>query len=1025
MGVGAVIMHPKGNNEHPQLQWTAPYSGTLVISGKTYGIDGGDSTVWILHNQLVLGKVRGASFSYNIYVNTGDIVTFGADWGINLSYGMDGIGMDATLLFDQVVPQYIVSTLAGNGTSGYSNLALAVNSMMNQALGMRGTTAGNVYVADTGNSLLRLLNTTTGALTTIAGVVGSAGYSGDTGAATSAKLNGPSGVVQDAAGGLYVADSLNSRVRYISTANVITTYAGTATSGYSGDGGAATLAMIKTPYGLALANGILYFSEINSNRVRAVTVSSGIISTVAGNGTSGFAGDGGQATAAILGLPRGIAVGLGILYIADFDNNRVRNVNLATGIINTFAGSGAIRYYSGGYSGDGGLATSATLAALYDVAVDSVGNVLISDSSNCVVRFVSATSGIINTVAGTGNQCSYNGNGVVATTALFSYPSALSLDSTGSVFLYDRANERVRKLTTYIPPSVTSTPTGTVTPTSTFTPSLTTTSTKSRVPTPTPSSTCGHNVAAGIPFTPGNLVAVRIGGGSTSLTTSTTAFIAREAFLDEFPLEGGAVVQSIAFPTTSSGSQLQCTVGTGSVFEGVGTTSGNGGSFVMPCWQADVGAGFVSVTPHVVAVVSSSGTIDTSTSFIGASTFEVGATSPDGVSLYTSGQAGTTYVAFGNPGTSRAAKTGAVSLNAGSSRGIQWSTSPGMEGYWDLGASSNNIKWGAFVGSTGTSTSLTNLATTQEFSVVVQGGGAVWTGDAPANGIGSTTSNPLSLWACTSSACTKKQYAFPSFINGASTITNAKTGIRALAGYFPTTTGASYTLLMTTSPTAQNSGNFIVAYDTSLVGTSGFAILLRAACPFTMYSGLGFAPLLLPSFTSTSTGTVTPATTRSSSVTPSYTASSTGSSSPTPTSTPTSSSLPPPSPIFVFHFDGDYTDSTGNMAGLTAVNSQPFVDGVNGGLAAAFTSTSSSNTYLTSVTPLSQLPSGATPRTVMVWVKASSIPNPYASLCSWGSLGVYASTSILMFGNDLYGFGGWSYDDLQAASFSTDVWYRA
>jgi sugar lactone lactonase YvrE len=283
-----------------------------------------------------------------------------------------------------------ITTIAGVGTAGSSgDGGQATSAQLNRPRGVAVDAQGNVYVADEGGHQVRKVSG--GNITTVAGT-GVVGYSGDGGQATSAQLNGPVGIALDAQGNLYISDRDNHRIRKVS-GGIITTVAGTGVQGYSGDGGQATSAQINSVYGIALdAQGNLYLADYGGNRVRKVS-SSGTISTVAGTGVAGFSGDGGQATSAQVSGPIGVAVDpQGNLYIADLNNNRVRKVS-SDGIINTVAGTGTT-----GFSGDGGQATSAQISA-GDVTLDAAGNLYIADFSNSRIRQV--TGGIITTIAGT------------------------------------------------------------------------------------------------------------------------------------------------------------------------------------------------------------------------------------------------------------------------------------------------------------------------------------------------------------------------------------------------------------------------------------------------------------------------------------------------------------------------------------------------------------------------------------------------------------------------------------------------
>jgi hypothetical protein len=267
-------------------------------------------------------------------------------------------------------------------------------------------------------------------------VAGSAVPLGDGGPAAAARLTTPFGIAIDS-GSLYVADSGNNRVRRMDLATgTITTFAGTGVSGSAGDGGPATAAQLNNPSAVAIASGNLYISEGAGNRIRRVDLATGIITTLAGTGAAGSGGDGGPATAAQLNLPGGLAVGSGNLYISDVNNHRVRRVDLATGTITTVAGTGGV-----GFMGDGGPATAAQLNLPLGVALDS-SNLYIADNVNNRIRTVDLATGIITTLAGTGAAGS-GGDGGPATAALLNGPTVLLLDSR-NLYIADRLNNRIR-----------------------------------------------------------------------------------------------------------------------------------------------------------------------------------------------------------------------------------------------------------------------------------------------------------------------------------------------------------------------------------------------------------------------------------------------------------------------------------------------------------------------------------------------------------------------------------------------------
>lgn len=299
--------------------------------------------------------------------------------------------------------------------------------------------AGNLYIADAGNFRIRKINTA-GIISTIAGN-GTPGFSGDGGAATAAQMLSVTGICIDGAGNLYIADLPNHRVRKISTSGIITTVAGNGMPGFAGDGGAAIAAQLNQPSDVAIdAAGNLYIADKNNNRVRKVT-SSGTISTYAGDASVGFSGDGGAATDAELSGPTGLGVdGAGNLYIADQMNGRIRRVNSA-GIIETVAGNGVF-----GYAGDGAAATSAALYQPVDVHADGAGNLWISDQNNDRIRKVNA-AGIISTIAGNGIS-GFAGDGGTATAAQMDAPGGVYVDAGGNVYFADQTNNRVRVVNT-------------------------------------------------------------------------------------------------------------------------------------------------------------------------------------------------------------------------------------------------------------------------------------------------------------------------------------------------------------------------------------------------------------------------------------------------------------------------------------------------------------------------------------------------------------------------------------------------
>lgn len=354
----------------------------------------------------------------------------------------------------------LIYTIAGNGTAGCSgDGGPATLADLNRPSAAVKDTAGNLYIADSGNNVIRKVAAGTGIVATIAGNE-IAGYSGDGGPATNAQLNSPSALALDSAGNLYIADAGNNVIRRINTVTgVITTYAGNGKSVDSGDSGPPTEAGIVAPEGIALDSlGDLYIAEPFSNRIREVVAAAAMIMTVAGTGKAGYSGDGGAAANATLNEPMGVAIdSQGDLYIADALNNVVRRVK--AGVISTVVGSGSgAGSGKGSYSGDGGLAINATLHGPVAVSADGTGNLYVMDRYNQVIRKVTANNGIITTIAGNAIVCnSFGGDGGASIAASLCFPSGISVDAAGNLYVADTGSSRVREVTVSALPPTTST----------------------------------------------------------------------------------------------------------------------------------------------------------------------------------------------------------------------------------------------------------------------------------------------------------------------------------------------------------------------------------------------------------------------------------------------------------------------------------------------------------------------------------------------------------------------------------------
>ena len=318
--------------------------------------------------------------------------------------------------------------------------ALAVPLLLPSAIGF--DAVGNLYLAETANHVIRKVDTD-GHITTIAGTA-LQGFSGDNGPATAAALDSPQGLALDSIGNLYLADTHNNRIRRIDVATgIITTIAGTGTAGYSGDNSVAATAQINLPTALAFdRNNNLYVADTGNHRIRRIDASTQIITTVAGTGTQGFSGDAGPAIAATIDSPTGLACDASSnLYLADTHNHLIRRIEATTGIITTIAGTGAA-----GYSGDTAAATVANLALPHGLTIDPNGNLYLADTANHRIRRIDATTGIITTIAGDGTQ-TFAGDNAPAAAASLDSPRSTALSPAALLTLADTNNQRIRQLT--------------------------------------------------------------------------------------------------------------------------------------------------------------------------------------------------------------------------------------------------------------------------------------------------------------------------------------------------------------------------------------------------------------------------------------------------------------------------------------------------------------------------------------------------------------------------------------------------
>ena len=390
---------------------------------------------------------------------------------------------------------WTLATRAGTGVPGFSgDGGPASQASLNEPKGLAIDSRGHLFVADSENHVVRRVDRVTGLITTVAGsapesappvsqaggpdpvyeeevdplaetsqktteqftqqtdlsgtvryLVGAAAtkrYGGDDGPATKAVLNFPTAVAVDAQGDLYIADTMNHRVRRVDArTGIITTIAGTGQARFSGDGGPADRAALNEPAALAIdAQGQLYIADQSNNRVRAVDLKTGIIRTVAGTGSAAYDGDGKPATESTLAGPSGLAVTAGTLYIADTFNGRIRSVDLSTGMIATVAGDGGSYRYQSPHD-----PPSSSVSRPSGIALDREGNLFLTDSDSHLIRRWERATGLLTRIAGTGSASSA-GDGGTALEAGLCYPFGIVSDGERTLLIADTFNHRIRAL---------------------------------------------------------------------------------------------------------------------------------------------------------------------------------------------------------------------------------------------------------------------------------------------------------------------------------------------------------------------------------------------------------------------------------------------------------------------------------------------------------------------------------------------------------------------------------------------------
>jgi trimeric autotransporter adhesin len=347
----------------------------------------------------------------------------------------------ALILFPLLSQGQIISTIGGTHVAGYTgNGGPATDAKIYHPNQITLDAAGNIYIAETDNNVVRMINTA-GVISLVAGN-NTAGFSGDGGPATAAQLDAPIAVRFDNAGNMYIPTVDDNRIRKVDAAGIITTVAGNGTAGATGDGGMADTATFDGPFCIAFdASGDMFIADLYNNKIRKIDMTTGIVSTVAGTGIGGYSGNGGPATVANLDGPIDLVFDrAGNMLVAEINNSIIRKI-APDGTISTVTGNGIA-----GYSGDGGPASAAKLKYPYALCLDTADNIYISDNANAVIRKITAATGIIETVVGSGSP-GYLGDGGPATAARISNVGGVATDPAGNIYIAGFGNNVVRKVT--------------------------------------------------------------------------------------------------------------------------------------------------------------------------------------------------------------------------------------------------------------------------------------------------------------------------------------------------------------------------------------------------------------------------------------------------------------------------------------------------------------------------------------------------------------------------------------------------
>ena len=472
LGVPSSMSIFAGNN-------TAGFSpnGTLATASLLYepigaAVDAAGNFYFSDQNNCVVREIVAASGVMNIVAGTAQVCNYSGDGGqatsAELSFpqevALDGAGnlyiadIGNAIVRRVNLTSGIITTYAGTpGSAGFpTNNVPATSTTLNGPIALAVDAGGNLFIADQNADVVCRVDATSKNITIVAGT-GALGFSGDGGPATSATLQVPEGVAVDSAGNLYIADSENARIREVfsptnpNTPNQITTIVGNGTFGFNGDG-AATSIELTNPFGLFVdpPSGNLWIADFWSDRVRMYNATTKVVSTVVG---SGAVGDGGPATSASLYYPRNPALDTGgDLYLVDAQNNRVREISAADQTISTVVGTGIPCARPALPCGDGGPAAEASLFMPRTVTIEPSGTLLVADDGDNRIREVDGSTGIITTIVGSGNLCaapfSTCGDGGPALSASLNDARGAVLDSAGNLYFVDAQDNRVREVDT-------------------------------------------------------------------------------------------------------------------------------------------------------------------------------------------------------------------------------------------------------------------------------------------------------------------------------------------------------------------------------------------------------------------------------------------------------------------------------------------------------------------------------------------------------------------------------------------------